>query len=469
MSFTSLPYILFLAMVLAGYWLLSHRWQNIFLLAASWVFYGYINPWLLALLAGMTVTCYLCSLGMAGGRARRKWLLALALTVCLGTLGLFKYLDFFLGNIAGLLAVLGLPTFQASLHLILPAGISFYTFLCAGYSLDVYHGRLVPERNFVSFALLAAFFPTLQAGPIERGGHLLPQINHPRRLNPKGLQAGLQLLIWGFFQKLVVADNLATVSNKIFALKDPDFWLLWTGVLAFTFQILADFSGYTDIARGSARLLGFELLPNFNRPYLASSPADFWRRWHMSLSYWLRDYVYIPLGGSRRTEPRASLNVLATFLISGLWHGAGWNFVLWGLYHGLLVLLERWWRQLAPRMLREASWLQPFKVLGTFGLVAVGWLMFRETDLGWLLSYFRLAPTQGPDLVASYLFWTVLVYSLPLWVHMAYAALKARAEAGASGLAQVLALLKPPLAALLLLGILTLANPEASDFIYSKF
>lgn len=473
MSFTSLPYVLFLAGVLAVYWLLGHRWQNLFLLAAGYAFYGWVSPWLLALLAGMTVTCHFCSLGLAAGSPWRKWLLALALAVCLGALGVFKYLDFFLDNLAGLLEVLGLPSFRSSLRLLLPVGISFYTFLCVGYVLDVYHGRLERERSFVSFALLAAFFPTLQAGPIERGGHLLPQINQPRRFIPRQLRAGVELLIWGFFQKLVVADSLSTVSNKIFALKDPDFWLLWTGVLAFTFQILADFAGYTDIARGSARLLGFELLPNFRRPYLASSPADFWRRWHMSLSYWLRDYVYIPLGGSRAKGPRAGGNVLLTFLLSGLWHGAGWNFILWGLYHGLLVVAERWWRRLAPRALREAAWLRPLKVLVTFALVAVGWLMFRETDLGWLWSYFRLTPAQGPEPVTRYLFFTVLLYALPLWAHMAYAVLRERAEAGAGGLALALDLAldlaRPPLAALLLLGILTLANPESADFIYSKF
>lgn len=471
MTFTSLPYLVFLAPVLALYWLLNHRWQNRFLLLASWFFYGCVHPWLLVLLVGVGAVCYLCALGMAARPRRGRWFLGLALLACLGTLGVFKYLNFFLENLAALLGALGLPSFQAGLSLVLPVGISFYTFLCLGYCLDVRAGRQAPERDPLRFALFAAFFPTLQAGPIERGHHLLPQIDTPRRLTPQGLRQGLMLLLWGFFQKLVVADNLAVASNKVFALNDPDFWLLWTGVLAFTFQILADFAGYTDIARGSAKLLGFDLLPNFQSPYLASSPAQFWRRWHMSLSYWLRDYVYIPLGGSRRGALRGALNILITFLVSGLWHGANWNFVLWGLYHGCLVLLERWWRQLAPAGLRQAPWLEPFKVLGTFALVALGWLIFRETDLGWLGRYLSLSPLEpssGTPLVTWYLLFTVLLHALPLLLHMAYASLRPGLPAGGR-LARLLELAQAPAAALLLLGILTLANPEPVDFIYFKF
>ncbi len=473
MSFTSLAYVIFLAGVLGLYWCLGRRWQNRLLLAASWGFYGYVSPWFLALLLGLTLTCHVCARGMARYPRRGKWLLALALTVCLGALGLFKYLDFFLGNLSALLAALGLPSFRAGLGLILPLGISFYTFLLVGYVLDVRAGRLAPVASWASLALLAAFFPTLQAGPIERGGHLLPQIDSPRRLTPEGLRQGLTLLIWGFFQKLIVADNLALVANKIFAVQDPDFWLLWTGVLAFTFQILADFAGYTDIARGSAKLLGFDLLPNFDRPYLASSPADFWRRWHMSLSYWLRDYIYIPLGGSRRGPWRRGLNILLTFLASGLWHGASWNFVLWGLYHGLLVLLERVWRDVAPRGLREAAWLAPLKVAGTFALVAAGWLLFRETDLAWLWRYLSLSPwgpAGGSGLVTAYLLCTVLLYASPLAGHALWVGLRRQAQAGGRpSLAAALDRLAPLGSALMFLLILALANPDAVNFIYFRF
>ncbi len=472
MSFTSIEYLMFLAAALVVYWLLGHRLQNVFLLLAGVVFYGWVNPWLLILLGGVVLASYACALGMVARPQWRRLLLWAALVVCLGTLGVFKYADFFLSNLGGLLDALGLPTFHASLKLILPVGISFFTFLCLGYCLDVYHGRLQPRRSLVDFALMACFFPTLQAGPIERGGHLLPQIEHPRRFDPAAFRDGLFLLAWGFFQKMVVADNLSLLVNKIFALKDPDFWLLWTGVLGFTFQILADFSGYTDIARGSARLLGFELLRNFDQPYLSHSPADFWRRWHMSLSYWLRDYIYIPLGGSRVGPARAGLNILTVFFVSGLWHGANWNFIVWGLYHGLLVLAERWWRRLVPRALQEAAWTAPFKVVFTFALVAFGWLFFRETDLGWIARYLSLSPLApseaGDHLITLYLFYTVLLYSLPLWAHAAYDRLARRARPG-TGLARRLLLFRPLAASLLLLGVLTLSSPASGVFIYFQF
>lgn len=474
MIFTSFEYLIFLAAVLAVYWCLGHRAQNALLLAAGALFYGWVHPGMLGLLAGVVLTAWACAWGMVERPAWRRPLLWLALTVCLGSLGVFKYANFFLDNLAALLAALGLGQWRASLDLVLPVGVSFFTFLCLGYVLDVHHGRLEPRRGLAGlshFALMACFFPTLQAGPIERGGHLLPQIENPRRFDPARMRDGLFLLIWGFFQKLVVADNLSVTANKIFALKDPDFWLLWTGVLAFTFQILADFSGYTDIARGSARLLGFTLLRNFDQPYLAASPADFWRRWHMSLSYWLRDYVYIPLGGSRTGALRGGVNILATFLLSGLWHGANWNFILWGLYHGLLVLGERVWRRIAPRRRAGRDWLAPVKVALTFALVTVGWLFFRETDLAWIGRYLSLSP-WGPEpsnpLITRYLLWTTLLYACPLLAHAVYDRLARRARPG-GGLARRIALFRPLAAGLLLLGVLLLASPESGVFIYFKF
>lgn len=472
MSFTSAQYLLFLPAVLAIYWLLPRRAQNLFLLAASYLFYAWVTPWFALLVAGATLTTYLCALGMAAHPARAKALLWLNLLVCLGLLGLFKYADFFLENISAALSLLGLPSFHLLLSLALPLGISFFTFVCVGYAIDVYKGRLQPRRDLLDFALLICFFPTLQAGPIERGGHLLPQIENPRPFSWDHLREGLLLILWGLCQKLVAADNLALVANKIFAVKDPDFWLLWVGVLAFTMQILADFSGYTDLARGSARLLGFDLLPNFEQPYLASSPAMFWRRWHMSLSYWLRDYVYIPLGGSRVGAARGYLNILITFFLSGLWHGASWNFIIWGLYHGLLVLLERPWRRLMPKSVLDSRLLKPFKVLGTFTLVAIGWLMFRETDLNWLLRYFSLSPfgpaTTDPG-VTRYLFWTVILYSLPLILHSLAWALAPRLAQRGPAAQRRLAMARVLAASLMLLAVLTLSSPESAVFIYARF
>ncbi len=226
-----------------------------------------------------------------------------------------------------------------SLAILLPVGISFYTFQELSYTIEVYRGTLRARHNFVDFAAFVCFYPQLVAGPIERASRLLPQVERPRSWSWPAARSALFLIIWGFFKKLVVADNVGVIANKVFSLDAPGFTVLWAGVFAFAIQIYADFSAYSDIARGMAKWLGFDLMVNFDHPYLARGPIDFWRRWHISLSSWFRDYVYIPLGGSRRGRARTLVNVFLTFLISGLWHGASWNYVLWGAYHGVLVVI----------------------------------------------------------------------------------------------------------------------------------
>ena len=273
-------------------------------------------------------------------RHRRRFLW-LSIVSNFGMLGFFKYFNFFVENVAGVLASIGLTVHEPTLRILLPVGISFYTFQAMSYTIDVYRGELHARRSLLDLAVFVSFFPHLVAGPIQRASFLLPQVESPRRFSAEKARSGFVLICWGFFKKLVIADNVGVIANKVFALSDPTFYILWAGVFAFAIQIYADFSAYTDIARGTSRWLGFELTENFAHPYLARSPADFWRRWNISLSSWFRDYVYIPLGGSRLGTWLWTRNVLITFLLSGLWHGASWNYVLWGLYHGLLLLITQ--------------------------------------------------------------------------------------------------------------------------------
>src|SRR5690606_24310071 len=270
------------------------------------------------------------------------------------------------------------PASRVTLDVTLPVGISFFTFQALSYTVDVYRGQLRARRSFVDVATFVALFPQLVAGPIERASALLPQVEGQRRFSADAARTGALLVAWGYFKKLVIADNVGLIADKVFAVEAPGFFVLWAGVLAFGIQIFADFSAYSDIARGVARWFGFELMVNFDNPYFARTPQEFWRRWHISLSTWFRDYVYIPLGGSRRGMARELANIMMVFLLSGLWHGANWTFVLWGGYHGLLLVAQRLAR-LVP--FHVPVWMQPLQIAGMFVLVQIGWLMFREHDI----------------------------------------------------------------------------------------
>jgi alginate O-acetyltransferase complex protein AlgI len=466
-TFHSLNYLVFLPVVLALYWALPRRGQNVLLVGASYLFYGWEHPWFLLPLWGSTLVDYSCALGMERFPARRRLLLVISIIVSVALLGTFKYAGFVLENISALLTQFGSDPLRIVFRFVLPAGLSFYTFQSIGYVVDVYVGRVRAERNLLDYALYVSFFPQLVAGPIERAGHMLPQYHGRRVFDPVGWRAGLGLMLWGFFKKVVIADNTAPIVNKVFALTHPSFPVIWAGVLAFAVQIYADFSGYTDIARGTARLLGIELRRNFNHPYLATSPADFWRRWHMSLSSWLRDFIYIPLGGNRGGPARASFNLMATFAISGLWHGASWNYVLWGLYWGLLILAQRFLRWLGVS--QWVPWLA--KVVITFGLTCVGWLLFRERSLNKILNDFaQLAVTTSSDQwwVGAYLTTLVIVYAAPLFIHLVVTSEFARQRfainwpnLGLIGEASV--------GALLLFGIVFARSVTTSDFIYFQF
>jgi alginate O-acetyltransferase complex protein AlgI len=469
MIFHSLTYLVFLAAVLTLYWALPRREQNILVLIASYVFYGWEHPWFLLPLWASTVVDYSCALGMEKFPNRRRWFLIGSVAASIALLATFKYAGFVIENLNGLLASFGADPVRATMRLVLPAGLSFYTFQSVGYIIDVYRGRVRAVHNVLDYALYVSFFPQLVAGPIERAAHMLPQYRSVRVLDPTQWRIGLGLMLWGFFKKVVIADNGAVVANKVFALTDPSFPVIWAGVFAFAVQIYADFSGYTDIARGTARLMGIDLMRNFNHPYLASSPADFWRRWHISLSTWMRDFIYIPLGGNRCGVARASFNLMATFTISGLWHGASWNYVLWGAYWGLLILVQRFlgWLGVARRI----PW--SVKVAITFFVTCAGWLLFRERNLQQIAHDLAQSPVAAPIdhwQIGIYLVALVLFYSLPLVIHMVCTGIVAprwdftKWVPSSGGFA-----VETSIAVFLFFGILVARSVTRSDFIYFQF
>jgi alginate O-acetyltransferase complex protein AlgI len=482
--FHSLDFVVFFAVVLILYWRLPHRGQNVLLLVASYVFYGYVHPWFLILIASSTFVDYLSARGMERWPERKRGFMAASIISNFGMLGFFKYFNFFADNLHAALAAAGLHVGLPVLRVILPVGISFYTFQAMSYTIDVYRGELRARRSLLDVAVFIAFFPHLVAGPIQRASYLLPQVEGERRFSLPMATSGFYLMIWGFFKKLVIADNVGVIANKVFALSDPSFEILWAGVFAFAIQIYADFSAYTDIARGSSRWLGFELTENFDHPYMARSPADFWRRWNISLSTWFRDYVYIPLGGSRVSDWIWARNVLATFLLSGLWHGASWNYVLWGLYHGLLLVATRARQILRPAKGTEpgvaadrASHLAPLevvKIAGTFLLTLVGWLLFRETDLSAIGRDLRLAPWNSSPFerqAGLYLFLLAFGYSIPLWTQSIWMerhrGLARPAGTDAVGLGG--ALLRALACGAAFTSILVLRSRVSLDFIYFQF
>jgi D-alanyl-lipoteichoic acid acyltransferase DltB (MBOAT superfamily) len=470
MSFHSLDFVVFLAIVWGLYWCLGMRWQNRLLVPVSWLFYGYIHPWFLIPFLATTLVDYFVAIGLESSHLNRRLLVAASVCSNIGLLGVFKYYDFFAVNVSGLLATLHVHVSVPVLEVILPAGISFYTFQSIGYVVDVYRGHVRACRNPIDYALFVAFFPLLVAGPIQRAGDFLVQIQRPRALDPGRFLSALYLLIWGMFKKVVIADSVAITANKIFLSKDLSFPILWVGVFAFCIQIYADFSAYTDIARGTARLFGFELSPNFNHPYIAQSPGDFWRRWHMSLSTWIRDYIFIPLGGSRGSSTRTAVNLTIVFLLTGLWHGASWNFVLWGLYYATLTILYRLAARLFPERITGRWEMIAGRVILMFALTNLGWLIFRERDLAQLARDLMLSPTAASVLewrVAVYIGMLTLIYSLPLWIHALWD-LKLR-ETLALQERTVLLWVSPLVATILFTGILLLRSDISGDFIYFQF
>ena len=357
MNFNSLAFLIFLPVVVTVYWLIPHRVRKYWLLAASYFFYGYWNPMFLFLLLFSTAVDYFCGLGMDRYRNNskiRKLLLLTSICMNLGLLFTFKYADFFGETVNYFCAGLGIPYRVPALNLILPVGISFYTFQTMSYTIDVYRGDYHAERDYITFSLYVTFFPQLVAGPIERPQDLMPQLKKERHFNWEDFTAGVRLMMCGFFRKCVIADTCGIYANNIFGNIDGSNSLaLFMGALMFCMQIYCDFAGYSEIANGAARMLGVRLTKNFNQPWLAVSYTDYFRRWHITLNRWFTQYLYIPLGGSRKGLKRKMINMLIVFTLSGLWHGANWTFALWGIHAAVCLCLESWYLKPVERWLTQ--------------------------------------------------------------------------------------------------------------------
>jgi D-alanyl-lipoteichoic acid acyltransferase DltB (MBOAT superfamily) len=383
MLFNSWAFVFFFVIVYLAYLRLRHVGQNRLLFASGLFFYGSWDWRFLFLLLGTTVVDYWCGLAMAKATtvARRRALVLLAIGTNLATLGFFKYYDFFVTSLVALGRSLGVELPLATLDIVLPVGISFYTFQEMSYVIDVHRRDIEPCRSLRDYVVYVTFFPQLVAGPIERASHLIRQVVGPRVLTWPQVRSGLWLCVVGYFQKVVIADNAAVIADRAFDVPDPNGPGALLGIYAFALQIYGDFAGYSNIARGTAALMGFDIMVNFRRPYFATSPGDFWRRWHISLSTWLRDYLYIPLGGNRRGIRRTYVNLMLTMLLGGLWHGANWKFVAWGLYHGALLAL---FRALPVRIALPDAWrmlLRPVCIVAMFHATCLGWLFFRCNSL----------------------------------------------------------------------------------------
>ena len=385
--FNSFTFLIFFAIVLPLYYVLPHRWQNRMLLAASCVFYGAWSFWFLGLLLLSILVDYALAhaLHQSTDPPRRKLLVVLSCVINLGALAFFKYANFFAETGTGLLSLLGFNPPPVYVDVLLPVGVSFYTFHSMSYIIDIYRRVLIPLHSFADYALYVLYFPQLVAGPIARARDLIPQLHNERVVTYDMVVEGAWLMLWGFFKKLVIADNLAVVADRVFAASDNTGLACLVGIYAFAFQIYCDFSGYTDIARGIGKLMGINLAFNFNLPYLARNPVDFWRRWHISLSTWLRDYLYIPLGGNRHGESKAYRNLILTMLLGGLWHGAAWHFVAWGAYHGILLAGHRLMTRRVTRGRLPA--VPALAVLLMFHVTCFGWLLFRANDLQQIVEF----------------------------------------------------------------------------------
>jgi alginate O-acetyltransferase complex protein AlgI len=390
MQFNSLVFIIF-AIIFFSVWLIFRRRNNvrwIYLVTASFIFYGWWDWRFLFLIIASGLIDFFAGLAMERFPKRKKPLLILSIIGNVGSLGIFKYLDFGIGNANWLLGLFGIDARIPSAHLILPIGISFYTFQSMSYTIDIYRGQLAPTRNIFHFFAYLSLFPQLVAGPIVRARDLLPQLKTAKPLTEQQRWDGLNLIAFGFFKKVVVADTLAATVNAAFAAKTPvasaGYW--WTVMIMFAFQIYCDFSGYSDIARGLGKWMGYEFPVNFRNPYLASSFRDFWQRWHISLSSWFRDYVYISLGGSRKGKSHAHTNMWITMLISGLWHGAAWHFLIWAGLHSLYLSVERitdW-----PRKLSKLPAGRHLATATVFLLTVVAWVFFRAQNFEQAMAVF---------------------------------------------------------------------------------
>jgi D-alanyl-lipoteichoic acid acyltransferase DltB (MBOAT superfamily) len=430
MLFDTPVYFLFLTVAVLVYWRLTHRAQNIFLLAGSYAFYGWWDWRFLGLMIATTTVDFFIAQRISPNSStpisHRKCWLILSLLWNLSVLGIFKYYDFFAGSLVGSLGQLGIHHVPLPLiRLILPPGISFYTFEEVAYVVEVYRGTIQAATSYLDYALFISFFPHLIAGPIQRPHQLIPQVQNRRAFQPAQFFDGLMLIVSGLLRKCVIADSCALLANAAFGCQfgTSSFWIVLLGMYAFAWQVYGDFSGYSDIARGSAQLLGFHLMVNFRQPFLAQRLQEFWRRWHISLSTWLRDYVYIPLGGSKRySRWKTARNLFVTMVLAGLWHGANWTFVVFGAIHGIVLTVERY---LFPSKTKSAGASEPRSSPGTvslwmqrivtFNILCVTLAFFRATSLRGAVDFLAGLSnfTWRPEYLSAFLM--LGLFTLPLF------------------------------------------------------
>ena len=422
MLFNSFQFLLFFPIVTLLYFLLPHKFRWLHLLIASCVFYAAFIPIYILILFFTIIVDYIAGIMIENAEgARRKWFLVLSIVVNVGTLAIFKYYNFFTNNINDLLHSMHVTTYNIPLlQLILPIGLSFHTFQAMSYTIEVYRGHQKAERHFGIYALYVMFYPQLVAGPIERPQNILHQFHEEKHFDYYNVTDGLKLMMWGMFKKVVIADRLALLTDPVFNFPHqyPPITLV-LATLFFTFQIFCDFSGYSDIALGSAKVMGFTLMQNFRSPYQSKSISEFWKRWHISLSTWFRDYLYISLGGNRVSVPRWYFNLFFVFLVSGLWHGASWTFVIWGALHGFYLVFAvvsqpaRTWLNNTTGV-SKLPWLNnTLQVLSTFVLAAFAWIFFRANNAGDAFYIIQKLPGAYHDLL--HIIQTHSVYFMNIW------------------------------------------------------
>jgi D-alanyl-lipoteichoic acid acyltransferase DltB (MBOAT superfamily) len=424
MNFATFEFAVFLACVYLPYLVLPHRQQNYLLLVASYFFYGWWDWRFLSLILFSTAVNYFVGLAIHNTEniKKRRFYLLISLVVTFGLLGIFKYLGFFVSSMVDLLEMLGFHPNVLMLSIVLPIGISFYTFQTTSYTIDIYRKEIPATRNFFDFALFVAFFPQLVAGPIERAKSLLPQIQSHRVITYDQVSRGSFLILWGLFKKIVIADGVAGAVESVYGMTSaqPTSLDIILATYLFAIQIYCDFSGYSDIARGTAKLLGFELVTNFNLPLFAVNPVDYWVRWHISLSNWLRDYVYLPLvtRGLHRGEWYLQSSIMITLFLSGIWHGAGWNFIFWGVFQGTIMCIHRTWHVLfvmkrkPPSLAKPQSpsfhWFSTFvKVILFFQVIIYGRLLFRAESFEQVIDFTKI-------ILFDFTFHTTVNFSIPI-------------------------------------------------------
>lgn len=388
MQFVSIEFFAFLFISILGYFVIPKKVKYIWLLICSWCFYFYASKTLLLLLIGVTLLAYaagrLLDKDNTSAKVNKKAVLIISIVLMVGLLLYFKYTGFLLHTVSRFQVLLGLPDSMPVVNIILPLGISFYLFQAIGYIIDCYRGTIKAEKNYLYVALFISFFPQIMAGPIERAGNMIPQYKEPKSFSYDGMRDGLLLMLWGYFQKIIIADRLSIVVGNVYDSVDSYAGTtILVATICYTLQIYCDFAGYSNIAIGSAKIMGINLMQNFKHPYLSGSIAQFWRNWHISLSSWFRDYLYIPLGGNRKGNARKLINIMIVFAVSGLWHGAAWTFVIWGLLHGLYQVIGSLLMPVRNKLVstfnidRNSFSHRLFKILFTFMLVNIGWVFFR--------------------------------------------------------------------------------------------